>query len=63
VLAEDEPVVDVDVEDATSTLDELRLNAERLTNLLGQAPGLAGIVSGLAPDDLGLHREHSVFSV
>jgi hypothetical protein len=56
VLAEHSVVVDVDVEDPPSPFLELRLDAERLAQLVGQANGLAIVVSRLAPDNLDPHQ-------
>ena len=56
VLAEYELSVGVDVEDAAVPFLELRLDPECAAQLVGQADGLAIVVSGLAPDDLDLHR-------
>jgi len=56
VFAEQELALDVYIEDAPCALDQLRFDCERFTQLLRQADGLAVIVSGLAPDDLDLHR-------
>ena len=56
VLAEHQPVIDVDVEYAASSFHQVRFDAECATQLVCQADGLAVIVSWLAPDDLGSHR-------
>jgi hypothetical protein len=56
VFAEDQSVVDVDVEYAVRPFHQVRLDAECVTQLVCQADGLAGVVSWFAPDDLGPHR-------
>ena len=56
VLAEDQPVIDVDVEDAARPFHQVRLDAERAAQLVCQTDGLAVVVSWFAPDDFGPHR-------
>jgi hypothetical protein len=55
VLAEHQPLVHEDVEDAARPLDQLRLDSEGLTQLVCQADRLAVVVSRFAPNDPGHH--------
>ena len=55
VLAENESAIESDVENASGTFDQLRLNACRFSDCSRQTDGLGGVVSHNTIGDTDLH--------